>query len=187
MVCSRLFDFRWNTIYRKNNSKQNNIYIVTGTNKWGLSNGSIAAIIIKDLITKNSSEYEELYNPSRAKSYINGKIIKNSVEMAYNYIKGKINSGDDNLPQKGEWKIASINGERYGVYRDKKGYLYVVDITCTHLGCELRFNSAEKSWDCPCHGSRFSYKGDILSGPALKPLKYYGEGENQIDSKIMWY
>ena len=71
MVCSRLFDFRWNTIYRKNN-----IYIVTGTNKWGLSNGSIAAIIIKDLITKNSSEYEELYNPSRAKSYINGKIIK---------------------------------------------------------------------------------------------------------------
>lgn len=128
MVCSRLFDFRWNTIYRKNNSKQNNIYIVTGTNKWGLSNGSIAAIIIKDLITKNSSEYEELYNPSRAKSYINGKIIKNSVEMAYNYIKGKINSGDDNLPQKGEWKIANINGERYGVYRDKKGYLYVVDI-----------------------------------------------------------
>ena len=123
MVCSRLFDFRRNTIYRKNN-----IYIVTGTNKWGLSNGSIAAIIIKDLITKNSSEYEELYNPSRAKSYINGKIIKNSVEMAYNYIKGKINSGDDNLPQKGEWKIASINGERYGVYRDKKGYLYVVDI-----------------------------------------------------------
>ena len=76
MVCSRLFDFRWNTIYRKNNSKQNNIYIVTGTNKWGLSNGSIAAIIIKDLITKNSSEYEELYNSSRAKSYINGKIIK---------------------------------------------------------------------------------------------------------------
>ena len=128
MVCSRLFDFRWNTIYRKNNSKQNNIYIVTGTNKWGLSNGSIAAIIIKDLITKNSSEYEELYNPSRAKSYINGKIIKNSVEMAYNYIKGKINSGDDNLPQKGEWKIVNINGERYGAYRDKKGYLYVVDI-----------------------------------------------------------
>lgn len=128
MVCSRLFDFRWNTIYRKNNSKQNNIYIVTGTNKWGLSNGSIAAIIIKDLITKNSSEYEELYNPSRAKSYINGKIIKNSVEMACDYIKDKINSGDDNLPQKGEWKIASINGERYGVYRDKKGYLYVVDI-----------------------------------------------------------
>ena len=105
--------------------------------------------------------------------------------MACNYIKGKINSGDDNLPQKGEWKIANINSERYGAYRDKKGYLYVVDITCTHLGCELRFNSAEKSWDCPCHGSRFSYKGDILNGPALKPLKYYGEGENQIDSKIM--
>ena len=52
------------------------------------------------------------------------------------------------------------------------------------MGCELRFNSAEKSWDCPCHGSRFNYKGEILNGPALKPLKLYGEGENHIDPKI---
>ena len=166
------------------NSKENNIYIVTGTNKWGLSNGSIGAKIITDLITKNSSEYEELYNPSRVKSYLNSKFIESSVEMAYDYIKGKINSGDDRLPQKDEGKTITINGERYGAYRDAKGYLYIVDITCTHLGCELRFNSAEKSWDCPCHGSRFNYKGEILNGPALKPLKLYGEGENHIDPKI---
>ena len=166
------------------NSKDNNIYIVTGTNKCGLSHGSIGAKIITDLITKNSSEYEELYNPSRVKSYLNSKFIESSVEMAYDYIKGKINSGDDRLPQKDEGKTITINGERYGAYRDAKGYLYIVDITCTHLGCELRFNSAEKSWDCPCHGSRFNYKGEILNGPALKPLKFYGEGKNHISPKL---
>ncbi|WP_455540139.1 FAD-dependent oxidoreductase [Terrisporobacter sp.] len=167
------------------NSKQNNIYIVTGTNKWGLSNGSVGAIIIRDLITKNSSKYEQLYNPSRAKSYLNAKFIKSDIEMAYDYIKGKINLGDDKLSERDEGKIVNIDGKRYGAYRDEEGHLYVVDITCTHLGCELRFNSAEKSWDCPCHGSRFDFKGNILNGPALNPLKCYGEGENHINPKIL--
>ncbi len=166
------------------NSNQDNIYIVTGTNKWGLSNGTIGAKIITDLITKNKSEYEGLYNPSRAKSYFNLKFLKSDIEMAYDYIKCKLNSGDDKLPQKDEGKIVNIKGERYGVYRDRENNLFIVDITCTHLGCELRFNSAEKSWDCPCHGSRFNYKGEILNGPALKPLKFYGEGKNHISPKL---
>ena len=166
------------------NSKQNNVYIVTGTSKWGLSNGSVGGIIIKDLICKNSSKYEELYNPTRAKSYLNTKFLGFNLEVAYDYIKGKLNAGDSELPQKDEGKIVNIDGERYGVYRDKEGHLYIVDITCTHLGCELRFNSEAKSWDCPCHGSRFNHKGEILNGPALKPLKFYGEDKNHIDPKL---
>ena len=154
-------------------------------NKWGLSNGSVGGIIIKDLIRKNSFKYEDLYNPIRLKSYFNSKFLKMNMEVAYDYIKGKLNDGDSELPQKDEGKIVNIDGERYGAYRDKEGYLYIVDITCTHLGCELRFNSEEKSWDCPCHGSRFNFKGEILSGPALKPLKFYGSGKNHIDPKIL--
>lgn len=167
------------------NNENNNVYIITGTSKWGLSNSSVGAVLIKDLITKNSSKYEDLYNPNRLKSYLTMKFLKHNVEVAADYIKGKFISGSSELPKKDEGKTISIHGKRYGAYRDKEDHLYIVDITCTHLGCELSFNSGEKTWDCPCHGSRFSYEGDILNGPAVKPLKTYGKGENEIDPKIL--
>lgn len=163
----------------------NNVYIITGTSKWGLSNTSVGAILIKDLITKNNSKYEELYNPSRLKSYLNTKFLETNMEVALDYIKGKFISGSSDLPKKDEGKRISIHGKRYGAYRDGENNLYIVDITCTHLGCELRFNSGEKTWDCPCHGSRFSYKGEVINGPALRPLKTYGNGKNKIDPKIL--
>ena len=62
------------------------------------------------------------------------------------------------------------DGERTGAYRDENGNLFLVNTTCTHLGCELNWNCAEKSWDCPCHGSRFSYTGSIIDGPSVDPL-----------------
>jgi len=73
----------------------------------------------------------------------------------------------------GEGKIINVNGQRLGAYRDQQGTLHVVDTTCTHMGCELYWNSAEKSWDCPCHGSRFTYEGDIIEGPAVTPLNVH--------------
>lgn len=167
------------------NKKENNIYIVTGTSKWGLTNGTIGAKVISDLIVKNYSKYEDLFNPSRLKSYINTKFIGENLEVAYDYIKGKFISGISDMPNNNEGKVVNIHGKRYGAYRDENGELFIVDITCTHLGCELRFNSGEKSWDCPCHGSRFDYKGNILNGPAIKPLKPYGEGKNNINPKIL--
>lgn len=167
------------------NNEKNNVYIITGTCKWGLSNSSVGAILIKDLIIKNHSKYEDLYNPSRLKSYLNVKFLETNMEVAFDYIKGKFISGSSELPNKDEGKIISINGKRYGAYRDKNNHVYILDITCTHLGCELRFNSGEKTWDCPCHGSRFSYKGEVINGPALRPLKTYDEGKNKIDPKIL--
>ncbi|MGL5328435.1 MAG: Rieske 2Fe-2S domain-containing protein, partial [Peptostreptococcaceae bacterium] len=71
--------------------------------------------------------------------------------------------------------------KRYGAYRHFNDKLYIVDITCTHMGCELTFNSAEKTWDCPCHASIFDYEGNVVEGPAVKPLKKLGEGKNHID------
>ena len=169
----------------KINMKEDNVYIITGTSKWGLSNSSVGSIVIKDLIVKGSSKYEDLFNPSRLKSYLNGRFIGENLEVVYDYIKGKLVSGSSDLPKNNEGKIVNLYGKRYGAYRDKDGELFIVDITCTHLGCELRFNSAENTWDCPCHGSRFDYKGNILNGPALKPLKCYGEGKNDINPKLI--
>ncbi|MNJ62022.1 Cytochrome b6-f complex iron-sulfur subunit 1 [compost metagenome] len=61
-------------------------------------------------------------------------------------------------------------GKRAGGYKDAEGRLFIVDTTCTHLGCEVEWNDAERSWDCPCHGSRFNYKGEVLEGPAIENL-----------------
>ncbi len=76
-----------------------------------------------------------------------------------------------------------IEGQRAGVYRDCDGKLHMVDTTCTHLGCELEWNLAEKTWVCPCNGSRFSYEGEIIEGPAINRLHHVGE-ENEVEPKV---
>ncbi|HVI43001.1 MAG TPA: Rieske 2Fe-2S domain-containing protein, partial [Anaerovoracaceae bacterium] len=67
-------------------------------------------------------------------------------------------------------KVFELDGKRAGAYKDNDGILYIVNTTCTHMGCELNWNSAERTWDCPCHGSRFSYEGKVMEGPAVKEL-----------------
>ncbi len=92
----------------------------------------------------------------------NEQLTKN-LNVGKEYIKGKLKVGDiDFNVDKGEGKVVNVDGKRCGAYRDSDGKLYIVDITCTHLGCELTFNSAEKTWDCPCQASRFDYKGNVI-------------------------
>jgi Rieske Fe-S protein len=77
--------------------------------------------------------------------------------------------------QRGEGKVIAYKGKRAGAFLDQQGKLHVVDTTCTHMGCELQWNAAETSWDCPCHGSRFSYTGDVIEGPAVRPLHFHDD------------
>ena len=168
------------------NNDEKNIFIATGFCKWGISTSAVAAIIFKDLIIDKKSKYENLFNPSRIGSYMNLNYLKENILVVYDYIKGKLKDGESvNDLKNGEGKVVNINGSKYGAYKDEEGNFFVVDITCTHLGCELKFNSFEKTWDCPCHGSRFNYDGSILNGPALKPLKLLGQGKNDIDPDIV--
>jgi Rieske Fe-S protein len=85
------------------------------------------------------------------------------------------------------YEITNIDGERVGAYRYENGKLHTVDITCTHLGCELVWNEVEKTWDCPCHGSRFNYDGENIEGPAFNHLNHQGEGSNKKDPNIFFY
>lgn len=92
--------------------------------------------------------------------------------MAVKLISGKLNIPGGNAEvEKGEAEITEVDGYKVGVYRDDNGKLHYVSTTCTHLGCELKWNSAELSWDCPCHGSRFTYTGEVIEGPALESIK----------------
>ncbi|URZ15588.1 FAD-dependent oxidoreductase [Clostridium felsineum] len=167
-------------------SSEENIYVATGYGEWGMTNGTAAANIIKDLIVNGKSPYEDIYNPSREIHLSSIKnIVRENLDVAKELIKGKLKLGSDNISLKNdEGKIVKINGEKYGAYKDINGKLHLVDVTCTHLGCELKWNNAEKSWDCPCHGSRFTFEGDIIEGPAVCRLHYYKAGKNTIDSNI---
>ncbi|MEW9050923.1 MAG: FAD-dependent oxidoreductase [Neobacillus sp.] len=150
-----------------------NILVATGYKKWGMTTGILAGHLLTDYVLKRDNPYKELYSPSRFDADPDlKKAISINADVAKHLIKGKLEFVPK-APQDvevGEGSVVMHNGMRAGAYKDENGKLYLVDTTCTHLGCECEWNHAEKSWDCPCHGSRFSYAGDVIEGPALKPL-----------------
>ena len=164
-------------------SQSTDIYVATGFSKWGMTNGTAAAMILKDLITKRESPWEPVFNPSRIPNI--KKLIVQGTDFAVNYVAGKLRATDDNEEiNRGEAKIINVDGKMAGAYRDENDKLYIVDITCTHMGCELQWNEAERSWDCPCHGSRFNYEGHIIEGPALYPLKKIENAPNKVEPNV---
>lgn len=137
-----------------------------------MTNSTASAMILKDLIVYGESPWGDVYNPSRKTLAASAKnFIVENLNVAKELVEGKIIPIPDDVQiEPGEGKAIKINGEKIGAYKDEKGTLHFVNATCTHMGCELNWNSAEKTWDCPCHGSRFSYEGKIIEGPAIKPL-----------------
>ncbi|WP_338787973.1 FAD-dependent oxidoreductase [Metabacillus sp. FJAT-53654] len=155
-------------------SKKPNILVATGYRKWGMSNGTAAAKLLSDLVLEKENPYQELYSPSRfyADPSIK-KFLMQNLDVAGHLIEGKIDIADKRIEDiaNDEGSVVVVNGKRAGCYKDKEGNINLVDTTCTHMGCEVEWNSGDRSWDCPCHGSRFSVSGDVLEGPAKKPLK----------------
>lgn len=154
---------------------QSNVFVATGFRKWGMTNSTNAALLITDLITEQDNPFKELFSPGRdikADPSIR-KIISYNTDVAKHLIKGKMERPEEDIEtlEPNEGCVTTVQGERAGVYKDADGRLHAVDTTCTHMGCEVQWNDAENTWDCPCHGSRYTYTGDILNGPAVKPLK----------------
>lgn len=155
------------------NAKHPNIYVATGFKKWGMTGSTVSAMVLKDLIVKGQSPYAEVYDPARF-TYAGSvwHYIKENLNVASYLISGKLSPGSlDTDIKKEQGKIIDIDGEKVGAYRDENGKLYLVNTTCTHMGCEVTWNNAERTWDCPCHGSRFSPTGDVIDSPAFEPLE----------------
>ncbi|HLR08074.1 MAG TPA: FAD-dependent oxidoreductase [Bacillota bacterium] len=152
---------------------QQSVFVATGFRKWGMTNGTIAAKIISDLIINGSSPYAEVFTPSRfeADPAIR-QFTTSNADVVKHLVKGKFEYADNNIEnlQSDEATIIRINGERVGVYKDSDNHLYAVDTTCKHMGCEVTWNSGDRTWDCPCHGSRYKYTGEVVEGPAKEPL-----------------
>lgn len=149
-------------------------YIATGYSTDGLVYGSLAAHILADLITGQENKWADLYDSTRKQPIKSGlKFLKENIDVASHYIKDI--AGPKNIPvqelKKGEGKVIKKDGKRLAVSRNEDGELNVISAVCTHMGCNVHWNNAEKTWDCPCHGSRFSTDGRVLEGPALEALQ----------------
>lgn len=155
-------------------SSKENIFVATGYRKWGMTNGTAAAMILKEMLMKGTHPYEQLFGPSRFKADPSVKtFITQNADVAVEFVKGKTSLVDKQVDDisKGEGGHVRVNGQKCGAYRDDDGMLHVLNATCTHLGCEVHWNEGDRSWDCPCHGSRFSIDGEVIEGPADKPLE----------------
>ncbi|WP_404354066.1 FAD-dependent oxidoreductase [Exiguobacterium aurantiacum] len=150
------------------------VYVATGFSKWGMSQGIVAACLITDLITKRQNRYEELYDPTRSKWKLAdaARFMKTNADVAKEFVKGKLKPSHKQVGDLGldEGAIVNHDGEHVAAYRDPDGNVSMVGTACTHMGCTVSWNEAERSWDCPCHGSRFKPNGEVIEGPAVKPL-----------------
>jgi len=154
-------------------SGNENLYIATGFRKWGMTTGTAAAMILTDMILGKSNPWEEVYNPSRFKPLESAKTFFSQVAEATKGLVGeRIIPTHENASQilPGEGAIVKIEGERVAAYRDEAGVLHTLDPSCKHMGCIVSWNSAEKTWDCPCHGSRYSATGKVIKSPAVYSL-----------------
>ncbi|MEU7479706.1 FAD-dependent oxidoreductase [Lentzea sp. NPDC042327] len=149
------------------------IFTATGYMKWGLTSGTFAATVLADLVTGKPNDLAERFSPHRLSLKSLPALVKKNAEVAVEMVGDRVLPADatnsDALPPDHAHVIRDGLGKT-GVYRDPEGQLHAVSMRCTHLGCLVRFNSAERSWDCPCHGSRFDVDGNVLEGPATRPL-----------------
>lgn len=150
------------------------IFTATGFRGNGMILGTISSQIFTDLIVMGSSKYENVFSPSRIKPIAGfADFVKENAVVAYDFIKDKLFAEKINSlseVKEGEAKVVKYEGESYAVYKETNGKVHLVKSTCPHAKCEVRWNSAELSWDCPCHGSRFNVNGKLLTGPTVKDL-----------------
>ena len=148
------------------------LYVATGFRKWGLAQAAPAAELLRDLIAGRDNPLREVYDPQRIELRGASSLAKENADVALRFFADRIvnRAPASSPPGPGEGRIVSRRGRQIALARDDDGALHAVSARCTHLGCILAWNAAERSWDCPCHGSRFAVDGEVLQGPAVKPL-----------------
>jgi glycine/D-amino acid oxidase-like deaminating enzyme/nitrite reductase/ring-hydroxylating ferredoxin subunit len=152
---------------------RNNVYIATGDSGMGMTHGTIAGMLLTDLIQGRPNRWADLYDPSRIRAGAAGDFLKENLNVAAQYASyvtpGEVSSLEEITPHTGA--VVREGLRKLAVYRDEAGELHRLSAVCTHLGCIVGWNKAASTWDCPCHGSRFDAYGRVLNGPASKDLE----------------
>ncbi|MGB3438305.1 MAG: FAD-dependent oxidoreductase [Actinophytocola sp.] len=150
------------------------LWVATGFGQWGMTGGTAAGLLLRDLVVGNDNEYQDLYDPNRfSLRAAAGLVTANATVakfLAGDHLRALNAAGLGDLPP-GEATVTRQGTSMVAAYRDESGALHAVRAHCTHLGCLVAFNNAERTWDCPCHGSRFDVDGQVIQGPAVHPLR----------------
>jgi glycine/D-amino acid oxidase-like deaminating enzyme/nitrite reductase/ring-hydroxylating ferredoxin subunit len=151
------------------------LWVATGFGQWGMTGGTVAGLLLSDLLLGKENPYARLYDPNRLSAQSVISVARNNIEVGKYLVRDQ---GQALLRQvtldhlAPDTATVTQSGTRtVAAYRDEEGQLHAVSGRCTHLGCLVSFNNAEKSWDCPCHGSRFGIDGSVIHGPATRPLR----------------
>jgi nitrite reductase/ring-hydroxylating ferredoxin subunit len=160
----------------RNPLDERNVFVATGDSGMGLTHGTIAGMLISDLILERPNIWAGIYDPARKSITSAGTFLEENLNTAVQYVRDFTSRGD--VSSEGE--IAPGCGavlrrglSKVAVYRDEAGVVYELSAVCPHLGGIVHWNDLEKSWDCPCHGSRFDRFGNVINGPAITNLSVY--------------
>lgn len=150
-----------------------NVYLITGDSGMGMTHGTIGGMLVSDLILGRENPWTEVFRPSRLLTQSVTEAVPEIISSTVPYVDwltgGDVSSVDE--IKNGEGRIIREGVSKIAAYRDENGQLFQRSAVCTHMGCIVRFNSLEKTWDCPCHGSRFSIEGNPINTPAIAPLE----------------
>ncbi len=156
----------------KNPGTDEHIYIVSGDSGNGMTHGTIAGMLLTDLVLGRKNPWTKLYDPSRKKLRATPEFIRENINVAMQYADWATRGDDDdfaNMPP-GSGAVIRRGSKKIAVFKDEQGAIHARSAVCTHLYCIVDWNSAERTWDCPCHGSRFDPYGNVVNGPAITPL-----------------
>lgn len=161
----------------RNPGDTDNVYIATGDSGMGMTHGTIAGILITDLVMGRESSWTSLYDPSRQPIRAAGTFVQESLNVVAQYADWTTGGDveDDSGISKDSGAIVRSGLTKLAVYRDEQGTLHKCSAVCPHLNCIVAWNHTEKTWDCPCHGSRFDKFGTVINGPANKDLSPFKE------------
>jgi glycine/D-amino acid oxidase-like deaminating enzyme/nitrite reductase/ring-hydroxylating ferredoxin subunit len=151
------------------------LWVATGFGQWGMTGGTAAGLLLRDLIVGEHNELTRLFDPNVLSPRSAARLVTTNATVARHLVADHLHAISGASPvetlEPGEATVARHGNRMVAAYRDEDGIRHLVSARCTHLGCLVAFNNAETSWDCPCHGSRFTVGGAVIQGPAVRPLR----------------
>jgi len=171
----------------KHSPRSDRVWVATGFGGWGMTNGTAAGRLLADRILGREKEWGAVFEPTRLNFGASiGDLVEHNTHAMQQFLEDRIEPPRHAAVRdvdRGEAAVLDVDGESVGVYHDHDGDRHVVSAVCPHMGCRVEWNDGERTWDCPCHGSRFDHDGTVLHAPAVDDLERYAPGELSADDR----